>query len=607
MFSNRFRVTVSIALMLGVLASLLLFMLGWMRELYQHNLEDQLLAYRNQIHLDLSEWLETHQHFLRKWAENPEIALGISQLPREGRYVLDRHLESALQLEKRLKSVLVDSNRDRTAFAVLDLQGTRILASDARTIGAVDPIARKPELLSQLLEGQSTYFFSHDLLPNAAGSAFQSTSVLHLLQPVRFRTEVVALLELDVNAGKDLGKVFRLSPEWRHSLVYAFDGNGHIVARQPRFAGQVPETLAAEPVLDYLTRLRSDGRPSELRQWDMLGFRGVMPAQVVSVWNWYEPIRLGLAIEIDKDEAFSRLAMMEAVTLTAVVLLAVALVGFALMQYRGNRMLQRERRRLKALVFGEDVLTWTTDVDGRLEEASQGILSLFGRPELKGKRYGDVVPQDLAQRWEGQDRQVLSTGLRLETVESISVNGQRIWLKLLRVPLQNENGQATSVGVLAQDISAQHQAEDTAALYKASVDEQVQRQIGAVELEKERLEQVFLSAADAILTLDADGNIESCNPALLTLFGYRQQDVVGQPMGVLLETADVVLRPLVPVQEGEGREETIKGARAIGCSADGRRFPVEFSLAPSAHPGRQDGVTRSVATTAGRGIPPRLL
>ena len=594
MFSNRIRVTVSIALMLGVLASLLLFVLGWMRELYQRDLENQLLAYRNQIHLDLSEWLETHQHFLRKWAENPEIAAGIGRLPQEGQYVLDQHLESALQLEKRLKPILVDGNRDHTAFAVLNRQGMRILASDARTIGAPDPVTRKPDLLGQLLGGQSTYFFSHDLLPNATGSAFQSTSVLHLLQPVRYHAEVVAILELDVNAGKNMGKFFRLRPEWQHSLVYAFDDNGHIVAQQPKFAGQVPETLAAEPVLNYLTKMRLDAHSSELQRWSLTGFRGVMPTQVVSAWSWYEPIRLGLAIEVDKDEAFSRLTFMEAVSVAVAILLMVSVAGFTLIRYRGNRLLQLERNRLKALAFGEDVLTWTTDINGRFEEASRGVLSLFGRLELKGKRYGDVVPQALAERWERQDREVLSTGQRLETVESVPVSGQHVWLKLLRVPLQSESGQTVSVAVLAQDISAQHAAEDTAALYKTRVDEQVQSQIGAIELERERLEQVFVSAADAILTLDADGNIESCNPALLALFGYRQQDVVGQPVGVLVETTDVVLRPLRD-QQAVTRESTVKGARAIGCGADGHRFPVEFSLALTARAGRQVMVLRDLS------------
>jgi len=55
------------------------------------------------------------------------------------------------------------------------------------------------------------------------------------------------------------------------------------------------------------------------------------------------------------------------------------------------------------------------------------------------------------------------------------------------------------------------------------------------ERQNARYDAVVGSAPDAILTLDADGKIQSANPAAAREFGYPAETLIGQSMGLLLE------------------------------------------------------------------------
>ncbi len=55
------------------------------------------------------------------------------------------------------------------------------------------------------------------------------------------------------------------------------------------------------------------------------------------------------------------------------------------------------------------------------------------------------------------------------------------------------------------------------------------------ERQNARYDAVVGSAPDAILTLDADGKIQSANPAAAREFGYAAEALIGQSMGLLLK------------------------------------------------------------------------
>ncbi|MBI2458383.1 MAG: PAS domain S-box protein, partial [candidate division NC10 bacterium] len=98
--------------------------------------------------------------------------------------------------------------------------------------------------------------------------------------------------------------------------------------------------------------------------------------------------------------------------------------------------------------------------------------------------------------------------------------------------------------------------------------------------EHSRAATVVAHAADAIMTINQEGMVESFNPAAERIFGYEEQEVLGRPVTVLMPE-----RYREAHQQGLERMRSGAGPRLIGETVemhglrkDGSEFPLELSL-----------------------------
>lgn len=108
---------------------------------------------------------------------------------------------------------------------------------------------------------------------------------------------------------------------------------------------------------------------------------------------------------------------------------------------------------------------------------------------------------------------------------------------------------------------------------------------GALRESEVRARAVLENVADGIVTADEAGRIESLNSSAQRLFGYRERDVVGEPLDVLLA---------IPGHVSPG--ET---ADTIGHRNDGSSFPIEMSLSEM-HIGDRMVTIGCIRDTSGR-------
>ena len=108
------------------------------------------------------------------------------------------------------------------------------------------------------------------------------------------------------------------------------------------------------------------------------------------------------------------------------------------------------------------------------------------------------------------------------------------------------------------------------------------RLYGEVAETKQYLEQLIVSAGDAIISVDGEGQVRSWNPAADRIFGFTSVQAIGQPFANLL--------PQEPYRAARGslsRENPVRAFDASAKRADGR--PLNLAVTLSYLPGRNGG------------------
>jgi len=114
------------------------------------------------------------------------------------------------------------------------------------------------------------------------------------------------------------------------------------------------------------------------------------------------------------------------------------------------------------------------------------------------------------------------------------------------------------------------------------------RLYGEVAETKQYLEQLILSAGDAIISVDGEGRVGSWNPAADRIFGFTSAQAVGQPFANLL--------PPEPYRSAHGslsRENPVCAFDTSAKRADGRSLNLAVTL--SSLPGRNGGADGMLA------------
>ena len=100
-------------------------------------------------------------------------------------------------------------------------------------------------------------------------------------------------------------------------------------------------------------------------------------------------------------------------------------------------------------------------------------------------------------------------------------------------------------------------------------------------LESERrFHSVVQTATDAIVLADGSGNIIAWNRAAQTIFGYREEEVMGQPLTMVMPERyrDAHRKGMARLQAGGEAHVIGTTVELHGLRKDGSEFPLELSI-----------------------------
>lgn len=189
-----------------------------------------------------------------------------------------------------------------------------------------------------------------------------------------------------------------------------------------------------------------------------------------------------------------------------------------------EQTLAHERNLLRTLIDNLPDLIYVKDSASRYLLSNRAHAQFLGYPspdQVIGKDVFELFPADQARAFRADDKRVIRSGQPLldheEQVIDRHTNKLR-WNLTTKVPLRDETGQVSGLLGIARDITARKQAE--------------------IELarRKQFFESLFVNSPVAIVTLDLDHWITGCNPAFTELFGYTEDEAIGQELDPLIST-----------------------------------------------------------------------
>ena len=221
---------------------------------------------------------------------------------------------------------------------------------------------------------------------------------------------------------------------------------------------------------------------------------------------------------------------------------------------------EETRARLAAIVESSDDAIIGKTLEGTVVSWNRGAERLFGylAEEVIGKPITVVIPPDRFHE-ESQIIERLRQGERLNQFETVRwrKDGQKIHVSLTISPIKDSTGRIIGVSKIVRDITSRKQAD-------------------------EQFRLMVESSPSGMLMLDQTGVIRLINTQLEKQFGYSRQELLGQPVELLVPErfraqhtshranffASPSARPM-----GIGRD-------LFGVRKDGTEFPIEIGLNP---------------------------
>ena len=240
-------------------------------------------------------------------------------------------------------------------------------------------------------------------------------------------------------------------------------------------------------------------------------------------------------------------------------------------QFSGTRTEFPAALLLAAAVDSSDDSVVSNRLDGTIMSWNAAAEHLYGwtAAEAIGQSIEMIVPAGLHEEFLMLSGR-LAQGERVDHLETTRIrkDGSEVDVSLTLSPICSSGGLGVGISCIARDISDRQRSEQVRAQLAAIVD----------------------SAADAILSVDLNGNVTSWNPGAERLYGYSAAEMIGRFYGEILvgDTLEDFRRLFAGAAAGErlSQHETSRPRR------DGTTTEISVSLSPIYVP---DGVIVGVS------------
>ena len=454
--------------------------------------------------ITLGLWVDENQRRALRRTEEPAFQLlAIAQLglPPERDALVDSPFLSSL-------STLLENYHDRLGGEGYQLIAPNlhvVAADESQLLGRDSPIAiERPQFLQRILQGET--LFIPPVHTPAGARAFFAT-------PVRSEQgEVIGILALDADPLGEFSSITQRGRVGGGGEVYALDRQGQMISAS-RFSAELIKAGLLQPGESTVLSLRvaDPGRPitqyqrppanagdwpltrmarqatAGIEDLDIQGYRDYRGVPVFGAWRWSEALQIGLAAEIDREEAlasFYRTRRIVLVMFGVTVLLSMLLMGLILfVSQRANQALARARDQLElrvqertAKLEANEERLWDLyenapvayfsiePADGSVRKHNKAFSQLMG---YERKAFAGLYLNDLCVEGEGginPASKLLAEALQGRAIQDHEIrlkrrNGERFWGSISTSYQEDEQG-VSELRISVVDVTARRAADE---------------------------------------------------------------------------------------------------------------------------------------------------
>ncbi|MDH5541349.1 MAG: EAL domain-containing protein [Nitrospinota bacterium] len=436
-------------------------------------------------------WAEDQKSRAYLWANTAEIASEIEELVRIASL-------PDIAKEKLLNSIVTHDLRHRLAPIVkkLDYFGFVVTDRNKRNIAARldEPVLVQfddldDSFFNRAMAGEvviSHPKISSIALPDENGVFQKGVPTMFASSPVfNARNEVIAILSFRIRPVADFSKIFHAVRVGDSGETYAFDRNG-LMLTESRFAESLREfgiikkrSMLEVELRDPGVNLMEGERPSIPREeWpftvmarsalgggsgvNVAGYPDYRGVDVVGAWKWLEKYDIGIASELDKEEAFATLNVLEELIFALSVLVVVLSVAIiAIRRYARETALKDAA--FRGVISSTNEGYWEIDSGRKTTVVNKALCEILGyeAEELVGRSPLDFMHESSKTEFLKKIATVSQTDHRLyEELIFIRKNGEMVYLRLSATTKRDSAGNAIGSFAFVTDFTDIKKAED---------------------------------------------------------------------------------------------------------------------------------------------------
>ena len=204
-----------------------------------------------------------------------------------------------------------------------------------------------------------------------------------------------------------------------------------------------------------------------------------------------------------------------------------------------------------------------------------------------GRPFGEIRPKFIDDQMLVECHEVLETLVPAE--REILTDDSRYFLRRI-LPYRSIDHHLGGVVITFVDLTQRKHAEAAQHLRDAEF-------VAALHESKERLSAILDTAADAIITIDERGNVDSINRVTELLFGYKRRELIGQSFSLLAPSINGAERDF-SISEHLKSQLSPKmevPRETVARRKDGSVFPIELTFGVVDHLGLFTGILRDIS------------